>query len=101
MKQSKSRFARSVVTLLCVLLLFPSANLLASSARHLQMRVGKVGWTTRNTGALVGTTTPKIETSFGLYTTKFDTLEGTVTVNLPDDLAAGDTISGTVRVLST
>jgi hypothetical protein len=36
------------------------------------------------------------ETANGLNTTAFDTLEGTVTVNLPDDLAAGDTISGTV-----
>jgi hypothetical protein len=38
----------------------------------------------------------RTETAFGLQTTTFDTLEGTVTVNLPDDLAAGDTISGTV-----
>jgi hypothetical protein len=38
----------------------------------------------------------RTETASGLQTTTFDTLEGTVTVNLPDDLAAGDTISGTV-----
>jgi hypothetical protein len=38
----------------------------------------------------------RTETAPGLQTTIFDTLEGTVTVNLPDDLAAGDTISGTV-----
>ncbi|MEQ1762079.1 MAG: hypothetical protein ABL984_02930 [Pyrinomonadaceae bacterium] len=36
------------------------------------------------------------DVAFGLSTTTFDTLVGTVTVNLPDDLAAGDTISGTV-----
>ncbi len=36
------------------------------------------------------------EVANGLSTTTFDTLVGTVTVNLPDDLAAGDTISGTV-----
>ena len=36
------------------------------------------------------------ETANGLNTTTFDTLVGTVTVNLPDDLAAGDSISGTV-----
>src|SRR5438445_2555584 len=36
------------------------------------------------------------EASSGLNTTSFDTLVGTVTVNLPDDLSAGDTISGTV-----
>lgn len=36
------------------------------------------------------------ETEFGLHTTTFDTLQGSVTVNVPDDLAAGDTISGTV-----
>jgi len=36
------------------------------------------------------------DVAFGLNTTTFDTLVGTVSVNLPDDLAAGDTISGTV-----
>ncbi|HET7712383.1 MAG TPA: hypothetical protein VFL80_10680, partial [Thermoanaerobaculia bacterium] len=35
-------------------------------------------------------------TENGLHVVTFDTLQGTVTVNLPDDLAAGDTISGTV-----
>lgn len=34
----------------------------------------------------------------GLHVTTFDTLSGRVTVNLPDDIAAGDTISGTVMV---
>lgn len=43
-----------------------------------------------------GETPVRNETAFGLNTTTFDTLVGTVTVNLPDDLAAGDTISGTV-----
>lgn len=38
----------------------------------------------------------RTDTAFGLITTTFDTLEGTVSVNLPDDVAAGDTISGTV-----
>ena len=38
----------------------------------------------------------RTDTAFGLITTRFDTLEGTVSVNLPDDVAAGDTISGTV-----
>jgi len=38
----------------------------------------------------------RTDTAFGLITTTFDTLNGTVSVNLPDDLAAGDTISGTV-----
>ena len=32
----------------------------------------------------------------GLQTATFDTLSGTVTVNLPEEVAAGDTISGTV-----
>ncbi|MCB1037587.1 MAG: IPT/TIG domain-containing protein [Acidobacteria bacterium] len=35
-------------------------------------------------------------TAWGLHTTTFDTLHGRVVVNLPADLAAGDTISGTV-----
>ena len=38
----------------------------------------------------------RIETGFGLHVATFDTLQGTVTVNLPDDLEAGDTISGSV-----
>jgi hypothetical protein len=38
----------------------------------------------------------RTDTAFGLITTTFDTLNGTVSVNLPDDVAAGDTISGTV-----
>jgi hypothetical protein len=43
-----------------------------------------------------GDATVQNQTASGLNTTVFDTLYGTVTVNLPDDLAAGDTISGTV-----
>jgi hypothetical protein len=38
----------------------------------------------------------RTDTAFGLITTTFDTLNGTVSVNLPDDVGAGDTISGTV-----
>jgi len=38
----------------------------------------------------------RTDTAFGLITTTFDTLNGTVSVNLPDDVAPGDTISGTV-----
>jgi len=37
-----------------------------------------------------------VETGFGLHVATFDTLQGTVSVNLPDDLQAGDTISGSV-----
>src|SRR5262249_11233084 len=43
-----------------------------------------------------GTSRANTETGFGLSTATFDTLQGTVTANLPDDLMAGDTISGTV-----
>src|SRR5262249_34435517 len=43
-----------------------------------------------------GTSRATTETGFGLSTATFDTLQGTVTANLPDDLMAGDTISGTV-----
>src|SRR5882762_9759793 len=38
----------------------------------------------------------RTDTAFGLTTTTFDTVQGTVSLNLPDDVAAGDTISGTV-----
>lgn len=40
--------------------------------------------------------TSRVETASGLRKFTFDTLQGEVTVNLPDDAAAGDTISGTV-----
>jgi len=42
--------------------------------------------------------TPKVSTASrgGLQTVTFDTLEGRVVVNFPDDMMAGDTISGTV-----
>lgn len=44
--------------------------------------------------------TSSIKKSNGLETIEFDTLTGTVEVNLPDDLSATDTISGTVLVES-
>src|SRR5258705_13296244 len=37
----------------------------------------------------------------GLYITTFTTPQGVITVNLPDDMAAGDTISGTVTAEAT
>jgi len=39
---------------------------------------------------------PSLVTANGLHTVRFDTASGQVTVNLPDDMMAGDTISGTV-----
>ncbi len=48
------------------------------------------------TASLSGTATANVETASGLHAVHFDTLQGTVTVNLPDDLSAGDSISGTV-----
>ncbi len=36
------------------------------------------------------------KTDGGLHTVTFDTPEGTIKIHLPDDMAAGDTISGTV-----
>lgn len=44
----------------------------------------------------IAVTRQDVETAAGLHVATFDTLQGTVTVNLPDDMAAGDTISGTV-----
>lgn len=38
------------------------------------------------------------ETHWGLVTTTFQTPHGSIQVNLPDDLAAGDTISGTILI---
>lgn len=40
--------------------------------------------------------TGQTKTTNGLNTVTFDTLQGRVIVNLPDDMRAGDTISGTV-----
>jgi hypothetical protein len=39
---------------------------------------------------------PSLVTANGLQTVTFDTMSGRVIVNLPDDMRAGDTISGTV-----
>ena len=39
---------------------------------------------------------PGVTVAGGIYTAGFSTPAGKITVNLPDDLAAGDTISGTV-----
>ena len=39
---------------------------------------------------------PSLVTANGLHTIKFDTPSGQLTVNLPDDMRAGETISGTV-----
>ena len=39
---------------------------------------------------------PSVVAANGLYTLKFDTPSGQLKVNLPDDMRAGDTISGTV-----
>lgn len=38
----------------------------------------------------------KTETIWGLHTTTYETPQGKIKVNLPDDMAVGDTISGTV-----
>ena len=46
---------------------------------------------------VTGPVTATVETADGLHAATFDTLQGTVTVNLPDDTSAGDTISGTVE----
>lgn len=47
-------------------------------------------------GSSFGTSRPQVVTANGLRTVNFGTLNGQVTVNLPDDMRAGDTISGTV-----
>jgi hypothetical protein len=43
-----------------------------------------------------GAQSASVKTEFGLHRATFSVPQGTVRVNLPDDLAAGDTISGTV-----
>lgn len=47
-------------------------------------------------GSALAQTSAQQETGWGLDTATLDTLQGRVTVYLPDDAAAGDTISGTV-----
>ena len=44
------------------------------------------------------TRTAAVETAHDVHTVSLNTLQGTVRVYLPDDMAAGDTISGTVEV---
>ncbi|MER3446144.1 MAG: hypothetical protein C4291_04575 [Candidatus Dadabacteria bacterium] len=44
-----------------------------------------------------GKVSSSFETDLGLYVIVFDVTQGRVTVNLPDDITVGDTISGTVN----
>lgn len=48
------------------------------------------------TSVQAGDTNAKVTTEGGLTTATFDTPQGAISVRLPGDLAAGDTISGTV-----
>jgi hypothetical protein len=89
--------ARETQLRLAVQALDKSAALLGTEPDAVRMAVQSVQQ------ALGGTLTPSIsvtgqavETAGGLHIATFDTLQGTVVVNLPDDMAAGDTISGTV-----
>jgi len=43
-----------------------------------------------------GKVSSSFETDWGLYVIVFDVPQGKVTVNLPDDISTGDTVSGTV-----
>lgn len=43
-----------------------------------------------------GKVSSSFETDLGLYVIVFDVIQGKVTVNLPDDITVGDTISGTI-----
>lgn len=52
------------------------------------------GWTPRQSP--IQSTKPETRTSGGVRTATFETAAGRVTVYLPDDMRAGDTISGTV-----
>jgi hypothetical protein len=57
-------------------------------------RLGKVK--TGNPSTASAPVTSSLTTGDGLRIVTFDTLQGRVIVNLPDDMRAGDTISGTV-----
>jgi hypothetical protein len=54
--------------------------------------------TTSITPQLDGAAKASVVTANGLHRASFDTIHGRVIVNLPDDIRAGDTISGTVVV---
>jgi hypothetical protein len=78
MKSHRSSFLQFIL-----LTLFVSALVLAfAPSARVQQDSAKVSKTSRG----------------GLQTVTFDTLQGKVNVNLPDDIMAGDTISGTVVV---
>lgn len=57
-----------------------------------------LSWTPISQGQEENNVTTDIKHGDGLDTVEFDTLNGKVEVNLPDDLSATDTISGTVIV---
>ncbi len=59
-----------------------------------------VGIAGATSAAVTGTPPPPaLDTGHGLAAAVFSTTQGTVTVTLPDDMAAGDTITGTVVVV--
>src|SRR6266849_6852518 len=70
----------SVFLSVCLFLLVFALALYLAPAAHVQESSAKASLQTRG----------------GLQVATFDTLQGRVIVNLPDDMAAGDTISGTV-----
>ena len=61
-------------------------------------RLGKVKTGNPTTARVNGAAKASVVTANGLHSASFDTIHGKVIVNLPDDMMAGDTISGTVVV---
>lgn len=74
-----------VVAVLCLTVPF-LANETAAEKAATQPQGGTEG----------GTATPNVKTADGLTVITFSVNPGSITVNLPDDIMAGDTISGTV-----
>jgi hypothetical protein len=75
-------------------------NLSRTTNLTLQLRPAGAGDTVAVTQESATATSPTAKvssnTNGGLYTVTFDTSQGQIRVNLPDDMRAGDTISGTL-----
>jgi hypothetical protein len=68
----------------------------AGAAETVEVTSSSSATVERATPTTAATNAGKVTTSGGLTTVTFDTKFGNVRVNLPDDMRAGDTISGTV-----
>lgn len=87
-----------VVSLPSVSLLNLSSGQTGESGERLERKVWREWNQTKRKPGDVSTSKTVLETSYGLHSLSFERREGRIIVNLPDDVTAGDSISGTIIV---